>query len=502
MNSSVPPVVRKADGGLLRPWLILIVGVMALQGLFTAAVRLYVVPQLTPRVHVHSGLQQATDSEYFHGEASALSARLRQSGWRALTAEPRGSMLHVKILATIYYLAGDSPYAVYALNAVVAACSALLLFVFARGLGVSPWFAAGVAALLVSGPMFLFVHSELLREPYVVASFLIFALGLSVMIRIPERLGARTTAVQTGAMISSVIGFVAVAQFRPYLILPMLVALCVTFALCVVLPVAGHSSRRVSWGQGTLMAVMLVLLTAGFVVPQMRFVPHYGDAGASDEEIRQLAVEKAEAEQRLREKIEAFTTQAAPNLADPRSLTHDDIRIPTPCTVKWQPSAVLPAWIDRRGEALSCARQSHLIFCDESIMGARADQRCDDTMFSSFGDIVRHLPAGLLWSIAVPYPNMWLDGFGSGGTGLRRAAYVVDGVVSYALLPGLLGLAWRWRRRPEAVALAVGLLTIHVIYGLGVPTQFILARMRLSMYLPLLVLAAYGWRLMLLRDRT
>jgi hypothetical protein len=35
------------------------------------------------------------------------------------------------------------------------------------------------------------------------------------------------------------------------------------------------------------------------------------------------------------------------------------------------------------------------------------------------------------------------------------------------------------------------------VYGLGVPSQFILARMRLSMYLPLLMTALFGWSLML-----
>src|SRR5687767_11913801 len=49
----------------IRPLVARLIVVLTVQALFTAAVRLYVVPKLTPAVHMHSGLQVATDSEYF-----------------------------------------------------------------------------------------------------------------------------------------------------------------------------------------------------------------------------------------------------------------------------------------------------------------------------------------------------------------------------------------------------------------------------------------------------
>jgi hypothetical protein len=486
----------------LRPWIPLLVAAIVLQAAFTATVRLYVVPQLTPRVHVHFGLQQATDSEYFHQEASLLSAQIRREGWRAITEELGPGLLHIKLLATVYYLTGaDNPYAVYVVNVLAAGLTALLLYILGRGLGLPPWPAAGAALLLVSGPMFMFVHSELLREPFIIVAFLTFAIGLSALIRVPddERRPGRMLRLLGGAVLWT-LGFAAVSSFRPYLMLPMLIAVCATFAVRLLLPLA-TAGQRLDRTQAAVMLASLTALTVGFVVPEMGRVVHYSDRAASAEEVQAVAAPVEEAKRQLRAKIDAFAQQSNPNVADPRSLSHDDIVLPTVCTVKWRPSSFVPATIDRKAEALACAREGHLLFCNAEVMGPRADRRCDGTNFSSFGEVVRHLPAAMLWSVAVPYPNMWLDGFGSNGTGLRRAGYVADGIVSYALLPGLIGVMLNWRRRPDAAALLAGLLGLHLIYGLGVPTQFILARMRLAMYLPLLLLAVVGWRTLVWRPR-
>jgi phosphate starvation-inducible membrane PsiE len=121
-------------------------------------------------------------------------------------------------------------------------------------------------------------------------------------------------------------------------------------------------------------------------------------------------------------------------------------------------------------------------------------------VLTSAGDTIRHLPSAAAFSLLVPLPNMWLDAFGASGTGLRRVGYVVDGIVSYALLPGLIALiaySFRDRRFVPLVLVALGIVTAIVIYGIAVPSQFILARMRLGFYRPLLVIAAVGWVLFL-----
>ena len=89
---------------------------------------------------------------------------------------------------------------------------------------------------------------------------------------------------------------------------------------------------------------------------------------------------------------------------------------------------------------------------------------------------------------------MWLAGFGSGGTGLRRLGYVVDGLLAYVLLSGLLLIrGMPHRTRALAVVLSAGLVMLILVYGYSVPTQFVLARMRMAMYMPLLSLGAAAW---------
>jgi hypothetical protein len=88
---------------------------------------------------------------------------------------------------------------------------------------------------------------------------------------------------------------------------------------------------------------------------------------------------------------------------------------------------------------------------------------------------------------------MWLDDFGSGGTGLRRIGYVIDGVSAYILLPGLFGVLISGRRRPELAIAAVSLIAIVTICALAIPSQFVLARIRLSLFVPILALGFTGW---------
>ena len=199
-------------------------------------------------------------------------------------------------------------------------------------------------------------------------------------------------------------------------------------------------------------------------------------------------------------------------LSDPRAgassavgeaiFTAQDLRPPQTCGVKWRPSGMLPAWAEVKLESLSCARESFQRYCDPKWYGARIDRNCDEVPITTLGDFVRHSPYVVMFGLFTPFPNMWLNTFGASGTGLRRVGYVVDGVTSYLLLPGLLGLLVKRRqeRRPwPLVFVAVGLVAAITFYAFGVPSQFILSRFRIGFYRPLLALAAVGWSRLLRR---
>ena len=479
------------------------------QLLFTTMVRAYVVPKLTPQAHWQFGIQKMTDSAFFHEEAMKLVTTLREQGWPALDNQVYEGLLHTKIVAGVYYLAGeDNPWWVYGLNAFMAAFSAALLFAFARLAGLSLMAAAALAGLLSTGPLYLFSHSELLREPFVVPLVLTFWIGLLVVARSPgltQSVSGQCSLLLVGAFLTC-IGFIGVSRFRPYLLLPMLLASVATLALSLI----GTLVARAGWGvvirQGLTAALIPIGLLQGYVRPQLGEVQQYAEKSVSSEEAEQM--DKATAEQRavLRKKIDATARlsrgSGAPLSARDESPTESaelqrtDLLVLHKCSVQWRHTPGVPAGIEAKLESLACGRQDFLRFCDPAFMGSRADRRCDTVNFASLGELLVHVPAAVAFGVLAPYPNMWLDDFGSGGSGVRRAGYVVDGVVAYSLIPGLLGLFFfstRGRQSWELLALVGGLVVVLLVYSLGVPSQFILARMRLAFYLPLLILAAVGW---------
>ena len=459
--------------------------VLAVQMAFTAAVRLVVVPVLLPASHWQYGLQQATDSMFFQQEAEKLTADARAHGAGSLRQEVYEGLAHTQLIAAVYYALGtDNPWSIYLLNAVFAACTVALLAGFGVIAGLPRPRAALLAAVLGCSPLFLFLHSELLREPFFVIAALLAWFGcLRLLLLAPTSLVRGLIAAIAGS-IALAMGFVIATTLRPYLLLPMLGALGAALVAGVVWRLV---SRSRGWGTGHLaMAASMALLTVFYVVPASQRVQQYADRGASEavrEQVDAVAAVKTEELKRTLQSSAPVVREAI-------------VGIPHVCSVVWRPTG-LPARVERALEALACAREDYLRFCDPAVMGTRIDRNCDTFMFSSAADVFGHLPAAMWLGLFAPYPNMWLEGFGSGGTGLRRLGYVTDGVLSYLLLPGLLALVIRRAGAPSAVPLlivAAGLLAMVLTYGLAVPTQFILARMRLAFYLPLLVLGAAGWQ--------
>jgi hypothetical protein len=183
-------------------------------------------------------------------------------------------------------------------------------------------------------------------------------------------------------------------------------------------------------------------------------------------------------------------------------LRRADFLVPHWCTVEWRSCSAIPSALDAKLQSLACARQNYLRFCDASLLGSRADRFCDESNFDSPAGAAAHVPRAAAFALLVPFPRMWFDSFGAGGTGLRRIGYVIDGVLHYVLLLGLAVFGWRFgRQAPEVVIVCAALISILTLYGMAVPTQFILARLRLAIVTPLLALGAAGWLLWLREHR-
>jgi hypothetical protein len=480
-----------------RPLLAAVGGIIAVQLAFTATLRLYVVPRLLPASHWQFGLQSLSDSSLFHEKAAILADGARR-GDQIHKFGIQERLLHVEAIALVYYLAGlDDPRLVYALNACLAGLTVALVGSIGLVCGLSRGRAAALAALLGASPLSMFVHSELLREPFILPALQLTWLGCLLLIHPRQVLLARSApVVALAGAVSLAAGYVLASSLRPYLLMPLVGALGLVLVLGTAWRWLAKSPWRV-WATGHLaFATTLVLVVVGFVGPTRGKIQQYSERGAAAEE---EPARKAPRPTPLRPPLASRPAAAAPTPALPvdRPLTPADLRISHTCGVRWQKSGVLPESIDGPLEALSCVREDYLRYCDPAVMGERIDRHCDQRRFSSVGDMLAGVPRAAVFALFVPFPKMWFDGFGSGGTGLRRAGYVIDGLTAYAILPGLIGLFIRRRGGPAAaplVCVTVGLLVMMVLYGLAVPTQFILARMRHGFYLPLLVMAVVGWQ--------
>jgi hypothetical protein len=471
---------------------------------FTAVIRGYVVPHITPGVHWQYGLANSSDSQVFHEEAASLVQRMRILGWTEISRQQFEGMSHVKILAAIYYLVGsNSPYAVYAVNALLLSVTGLLLLALLLRAGIGAELAALGAVIIACGPMNLFSHSELLREPFLVPALLIFVIGLLALVETP--LGADSQAVwkqwiAAGTLISA--GFIVASTIRPYLLLLLLVALGVSIGAMIVVGLLAGRRSPFTVTQVVVSIGVVGLLLVGYV-PNATRVQQYSDQsvieaipaveGESPDTARRSVIVTNAQGQKVRVDSETWKQiiSAKPNK---EAFTRADFMLPHWCTIEWQRTAWLPSRLDDKLESLACAREDYLRFCDTVLLGSRADQHCDRVNFNKAMSVLGHVPRAAAFAVLVPLPPMWFHSFGGGGTGLRRIGYVIDGVLDYVLLAGLVLFAWRDRHRhPEVIVVSLAIAAMLTIYALGVPSQFVLARLRLSMFIPLLALGAACW---------
>jgi hypothetical protein len=407
-------------------------------------------------------------------------------------------MTHTKILASMYFLSGsDSPYLAYVLNALLLAGSGLLVFALLLRVGVRGTVAAAAGATVVMcGPMILFAHSEVLREPFIIPALLVFVMGLLAVLEPMTVPGIAHWKRLIGAAALVMIGFAGAASFRPYLVLPLIIALALSVGVAIVSMAAARSRSPFSWHQILALLAVTVALVFLYVVPRSHRAQQYSDESVTGQGGLGFPSAAVVTNERGEKEIVDLDRWRAVLAAkkDKGTLTRADFMVPHWCTIEWKRSAWLSGSIDDKLQAMACARQDYLRFCDESLLGLRADRGCDTVEFERAADVLWHVPRAGFFAFFVPFPDMWLKSFGGGGTGLRRVGYVIDGIVDYFLLAGLAVCAWRLRRsNPEMLIGAAALAAMLTIYGLAVPTQFVLARLRLALFTPLLALGAAGW---------
>jgi hypothetical protein len=480
----------------VRPVVLLMLATLAVQICFTAAVRLVVVPRLTPALHWRYGLQRFSDSEVFQIDAAALAANLRKNGWEVLKQDMPADPGHIKILAALYYVTGsDNPWSVYLLNAILLSWTAALLYALLRALGIRPARSAIGAGAIACSPLVLFAHSEVLREPFILPQVLLYVLGLCLALEPGGERGFPRTIRAVLAATISALALIGASLLRPYLLLPLTLGMALAVGGVFVLILFGRG-RGIVLEQALACAVVLAVVVGLYVRPSVSRVQRYRDASvlvpagaaATSPDFANVLTKNGRAKVRL----DQFERDVSGKT--PEDLTRADFMVPHWCTVQWRATRGVPAALDAKLQSIACAREDYQRFCNTALLGIRADQHCDMTAFADAGGAIRHLPSATVFALLVPFPSMWFDGFGSQGTGLRRVGYIIDGLLDYTLLLGVGVFIWREaRRQPHVVLLVAGIALMLALYGLAVPTQFILARLRLAIFIPLLGVGAAGW---------
>jgi hypothetical protein len=445
---------------------------------FTFTVRFVLVPRTSAR-HWQYGLIVDSDSAVFHTAAVSIVDASRHNGWGAFTRELRQGYFHVRILAFIYQSAGSSwPGWIYILYGFFFALNGILLsrMLSVAGMPERPALRWSLAISLT--PLNLFSYSELLREPFVITAVFLFLYGV-LRLTMPPNGGVPRSPLR-GAVGCVLLGFVVASLFRPYLQLLLIAALTTTLGIALMYWL---------WRQPFLRREQAAaLIVTGAAMCLLTFRSPLGEVGKlNDRSV--LSDPRGDAPGALPD----VQRQWAEIRESGRDFTYNDFATGA-CTVPWVSSAWVPRVADDKLQSLACAREAFLKTCDERLLGSRADRFCDTTPFTSAADILVHFPKAVVLGLTMPLPRVWFDGFGSNGTGLRRVGYLIDGVFSYSLL---LGLVFVGRmpsdRRAAFIAVGGGIVALIGIYELATPSQFILARMRLSSYLPLLGLGATGW---------
>ncbi len=467
-------------------FIVILAGLFISQLCFTAMIRLVVEPRLRPALHWQHGLARDSDSAFFYTEGVIFRTRLHTEGWGALLSSDVPGQGHVKFIGSVFYLTNTTnPWSIFVLNAVASCISVVLLSRSLAALGIGRGPARLIAAGLALSPIWLFHHSELLREPYVAIAF--NALLYSAVCLLTPRQAAidRRTGWLLDALSLAVLAgsYTVLVWFRPYLLLLVLLLLVVMFVVVLAWQLADAVHDRPGWERVAVFGASVVIVFFTVVRPEMRMVRAYAESTSETASSVAAARRWAVAEAR-----------AAAEAGHRQWRREDVTALSAPCAIGWRRAGWVPVSIEEKLLAISCARQEFQRSCDVTVLGRGADQNCDQATLASTADFIRHFPAAVAFSLLTPFPNMWVAGFGSGGTGLRRVGYVVDGLLAYALLTGLLMLLrMPHGTRAVATALAAGLVTMMLVYGYSVPTQFILARMRLTMYVPLLALGAAAW---------
>jgi len=386
--------------------------------------------QLLPSQFYPNGIGKfAADGLLYQDQCGELRAILRSEGVKAWATWP--TQLHVRLYSLPFAAMPQSVsfniLTIEPLNLIY--YLTILFFVFAIARRIFDQRAGLFAAVIVGlWPSFLLHTTQLLRDPLLILSVLVLAWSV---VEVLERNVAWQRGLALG--IAAVAAIVSIRIVR----LPMWYVLCAAILAAILLMIwSAVLHKHVSSGA---VIFALLIVTAAAITPRFSF--------RNQQELRA-----------------------------PRLLTPEEIQ-------------KLPV-----GDQITVRREAWKYTQDTegNVHAAEDGSRIDqDVQLHSAGDIVRHVPRGIVIGLFAPFPNMWLRAgyqVGSGGRIISGFETILTYVIECLALFGL------WRARKNLSAWFLMLFAAFGVVGLGLVVTNIgaLYRLRYPFWVLLVIVGAGG----------
>ncbi len=396
-----------------------------------------------------------------------LSAAMQTEGWASWQLRP-SDQAAAGIAAAIYYITGIAkPWIILPLNAAVHATSALLLLLIVGA--VTKWSKPSIWPVLpfILFPTALLWNSQFHKDNFFIFGAYLFLFGLLQLVTIDDhkqmlRLG--------GGFALMVSGIIFIWVVRPYGVeMVFYIGLVLALGTTIYLLFNLKYNRRVVYN---IIVLWLALFAAypltgtGF---HHRFVPvEYEDLAASP------VIETASAFN------QAFLGIAIEVLSPVSPQTQGP--------GNWQPSTLLPGFVDENLYKLAIMRDRYLVHKPEA--GSNIDL---DVRFSSATDLIKYTPRALQIGLFAPFPTDWFAPGDHPAASLMRTANAFEMLLIYLALLALLICFRAWYKNPKAYIALGFTLGMILSYALVVANVGTLNRLRYGFILTLVALGITYW---------
>ncbi|MGB4073040.1 lipid II flippase MurJ [Pseudomonas sp.] len=392
---------------------------------------------MMPSMHAGHGLMR-DDAIFFHGVAVAMAEQIQMHGWSEWRLIPSASATgHVGILAAVYALLGPEPAWFLPINAGFHALGAVLLVLIALQIEPSR---NGFRGGLVAAFCFLVFPSALVwfGQNHKDAFVITgFLLCLLAFLRSLELREWRGIFANS-LMFAAGIGLVSI--MRAHLVMVYLAAFFGAFGLaCIAWSLKGDKKA----GLPRLGNLLLLVLIGALTLPSVPSKNEFAEGGGS-----------------------------------------------ILGSWNWKASSYLPQKIDQLFEKVSSVR-THFVNYGLSVeAGSIIDSSSTP---QSASEMIAYLPRAAQIGLLAPFPSFWMERLS-----LPRVIGAFETLVFYLFIPGALYLLFRRFSLPSLLCVAVAG-SVLIVHSYVSPNLGTLHRVRYGQWLPLLMVGACGWMLLLER---